>query len=167
MTRARSRSGLAVLAGLAFALAAAPRTASAGAPTRAGRTNRISFAPLFDPHTRFKPKKTVKLKFRVQDKAAGAPIGSDAITFSLLHGPGATAIPLPAREVRTGVFEVPFTPAGPGQYAIAAAIRGAPADAIRPVRLGVVGVADGLIEEPPEADVDVAKRKRATHGRTR
>jgi len=151
---------------MAIALAAVPRSGAAGAPSRPGRANRVSLAPLFDPHTRFKPKKTVKLMFRIKEKAASAPVALDGISFSLLHGPGATGVPLPAREVRKGVFEVPFTPPGPGQYAVVAALRGAPPDAIPPVRLGVVGVADGMIEEPPEADVDVTQRKRA-RGRSR
>jgi hypothetical protein len=62
--------------------------------------------------------------------------------------------------LKKGVFEVPFTPAGPGQYAVAVQIRGAPAGSLPPVRLGVVGVADGLIEEQPEADAELKQRKR-------
>jgi hypothetical protein len=159
MTRAPSRSRIALPAVLALALAAVPGARAAGAPGPV-RANRVSLTPLFDPHTRFKPKKTVNLKFRVKDKAASAPVPLDGISFSLLHGPGATRVPLPAREVRKGVFEVPFTPPGPGQYAVVAAIRGVPPDAIPPVRLGVVGVADGLIEEPPEADAAASRKAR-------
>ena len=56
-----------------------------------------------------------------------------------------------------------FTPQGPGQYWIAAAVRGVPGGSIPAVHLGVVGVAAGLIEVPPEEDVDVkgAKSKHA------
>ena len=147
-----------------MAVAAVPRSGAAGAPSRAVRANRVSFAPLFDTHTRFKPKKTVNLRFRAKDK--GVPVALGDISFSLRHGPGDAGTPLRARELKKGVFEVPFTPAGPGQYAVVAAIRGTPADSILPVRLGVVGVADGLIEEPPSADVDVTQRKKA-RGRSR
>jgi len=37
-------------------------------------------------------------------------------------------------------------------------VRGAPVGSIEPIRLGVVGVADGLVELPPEADVDMQRR---------
>ncbi|MFL5308872.1 MAG: hypothetical protein ACJ79H_00320 [Myxococcales bacterium] len=160
MTSGWRRPRLVLLAGMALALSAA----GAGASDRAARAKGVSFAPLFDTHTRFKPKRTVNLRFRATDK--GVPVALADISFSLRHRTGDAAVPLPARELKRGVFVVPFSPAGPGQYAVAAAIRGTPADSIPPVRLGVVGVSDGLVEEPPEADVDVTQRKRA-RGRSR
>jgi hypothetical protein len=159
MTSRSSTSRLVAAAVLALALAAVPGTRAAGAPGPV-RANRVSLAPLFDTKTRFKPKKTVNLKFRVKDKAASAPVALEGISFSLVHGRGTAAVPLTAREVRKGVFEVPFTPPGPGQYAVVASLRDAPALSIPPIRLGVVGVADGLIEEPPEADVEAQRKGR-------
>jgi hypothetical protein len=41
---------------------------------------------------------------------------------------------------------------------VVASVRGAPAASIPPVRLGVVGMADGIVELPPEADADVARK---------
>jgi hypothetical protein len=153
-------SRLALLATLALALAALSPPSEAGEPSRPLRARKVSLTPLFDVHTRFKPKKTFKLRFRAREKASGAPVAMDDISFSLRHGPVDPGTRLPAREVKEGVFEVPFTPLGPGQYAVVASIRGAPAASIPPVRLGVVGVADGLIEEPPEADAEAARKGR-------
>lgn len=162
MTCAPSRSLVALLAALALSLPVS-RAAAAGPRDPGVRKKRVTFAPLFDPRTRFKPKSTFKLRFRA--RAAGAPVGLDDISFVLRHGDAGS--PLPVRELGKGVFEVPFTPGGPGQYAVVASIRGAPADAIAPVRLGVVGVAEGLIEEPPAADADVKRMAARSGGRVR
>jgi hypothetical protein len=164
VTRASAGRRLALLAGLFLALAAASSSGAGGAPGLAARGKGTSLAPLFDTHTRFKPKKTVDLRFRATDK--GVPVALEDISFSLRHRPGDAPVPLPARELKKGVFVVPFTPAGPGQYTVAAAVRGRPPDAIPEVRLGVVGLADGLVEEPPEADAQ-AKRRARISGRSR
>jgi hypothetical protein len=155
-----SPSRVALLATLALALAALPRPGEAGEAGKAIRARKISLVPLFDTHKRFKPKKTFKLQFRAKDKASGAPVAMDDISFALRHGPADASTQLPARQLKEGVFEIPFTPPGPGQYAVVASIRGAPAASIPPVRLGVVGVADGIIEEPPEADADAQRKGR-------
>jgi hypothetical protein len=160
MRASPSPSRVALLATLALALAAVPRPGEAGEAPKPVRARKVSVVPLFDTNKRFKPKKTFKLQFRAKDKGSGAPVALDDISFSLRHGPGDADSQLPARELKKGVFEVPFTPAGPGQYAVVASVRGAPAASIPPVRLGVVGVADGIIEEPPAADADVARKGR-------
>jgi hypothetical protein len=156
----RGRSRLALLATLVLALAAVAPPSEAGEASSPLRARKVSLVPLFDTHKRFKPKKTFKLRFRAREKASGAPVAMEDISFSLRHGPHDAGTQLPARALKEGVFEVPFTPLGPGQYAVVASIRGAPAASIPPVRLGVVGVADGLIEEPPEADVDASRKAR-------
>ncbi|MFL5311047.1 MAG: hypothetical protein ACJ79H_11400 [Myxococcales bacterium] len=166
MRIASQRSRVALLATLALALFAIPRRGDAAAPAKkpvAGR--KVSLVPLFDTNKRFKPKTTFKLQFRAKEKGSGAPVALDDISFSLRHGPGDSGTQLPARELKQGIFEVPFTPPGPGQYAVAVSIRGAAAS-IPPVRLGVVGLADGLVEEPPQADVD-ARRKARKLGKRR
>jgi hypothetical protein len=155
-----SPSRVALLATLALALAAVAPPSEAGEASRPLRARKVSLVPLFDTNKRFKPKQTFKLRFRAREKASGAPVALDDISFSLRHGPVDPGTRLPARELKEGVFEVPFTPLGPGQYTVVASIRGAPAAAIPPVRLGVVGVADGLIEEPTEADVDAMRKGR-------
>jgi hypothetical protein len=161
-----SPSRVALLATLALALAAVPRPGEAGEAPKPVRARKVSVVPLFDTNKRFKPKKTFKLQFRAKEKGSGAPVALDDISFSLRHGPGDAGTQLPARELKKGVFEVPFTPPGPGQYAVVASIRGAPAASIPPVRLGVVGMAEGIIEEPAEADAD-ARRKGRKIGKRR
>jgi hypothetical protein len=160
MSHLASRPGVALFVGLTLALAAAPRSGAAVEAGQGVHARKVSLAPLFDTSTRFKKKKTVKLRFRAKDRAAGAKVTLDDISFSLRRGMENKTVPLQTREVRDGVFEVPFTPEGPGQYWVIAAIRGVPAASLPPVRLGVLGVADGLIEVPPEADVDVKRNKK-------
>jgi len=145
-----------VLGLLAVALLTAPREASASAGTR-----KLVLKPLFDGHARFKPHKTVRLRFRLQDQA-GAPVPLQDVSISLLHGSKEPEKMLPLRKLKNGAFEVPFTPAGPGRYAVLATVRGAKVGSIAPVHLGVVGVADGLVEEPPEEDAKVRHRGRGS-----
>jgi hypothetical protein len=135
-----------LLLGVFAALGGAPASAASG----------LTLKPLFDTHARFKPKETVLLRFRLQ----GASVAARDISFSLLHGTSEPEKMVPARKLKGGVFVVPFTPRGPGRYAVLATVRGAKVGSIAPVHLGVVGVADGLIEEPPEADADVTHRSR-------
>jgi hypothetical protein len=118
-------------------------------------------APLFDTHKRFRVKETAALRFRVE--GPGAPVRAADISFSLRHGTEAASTGLPAKEPKKGVFEVQFTPEGPGQYWIAAAVRGAPAGSIPAVHLGVVGFADGFVEVPPEEDPGT-RRMKTKHG---
>ena len=155
MSQCSSPSGLGFLAGLALAMVALPHPGAAAEPSRSVRDQGMSFTPLFDTNRRFKPKKTFRLRFRAEDKRSHLPLALKDLSFSLRHGPGDAGIALSAREVKKGVFEVPFTPAGPGQYWVVAALNGAPAGSMRDVRLGVVGVVDGLIELPPEADAEL------------
>jgi hypothetical protein len=160
------RSRILSLAGIAVACMAAPLAGAAGEPGGA-RSREVACAPLFDASTRFKPNETVMLRFRLEDKASRAPIPLKAISVSLLHPPREPEVRLSPRKVRQGVFEVPFTPRGPGRYTLLVAVRGAPERAIPPLHLGVVGVADGLKEQPPSADPDAKQRARALGRSTR
>jgi hypothetical protein len=86
-------------------------------------------------------------------------LGVLALVLAALPSPGSGA------ETNRPVFEVPFKPLGPGQYAVVASIRGVSAASIAPIRLGVVGFADGIIEEPGEADSDVMRHGGRSKGR--
>jgi hypothetical protein len=150
-------SRIAILGAVAAALAAAPRPVSAaGQPPASGKERRVTLKPLFDVQTRFKPKKTVLLHFRVQDAASGASLPLKDVSFSVV-GPKAPETIAAARK-KGSVFVVPFTPPGPGRYSVVAAVRGVSLGSIQPIHLGVVGVADGLTELPPEADAEVQRR---------
>jgi hypothetical protein len=148
----------AVAAVLSFA-SAAPRAGFAAGATRSTRVRKVALVPLFDTNRRFKPKRTFKLRFRASEKASGAPVRGEEISFLLRHGPGAAGTRLPARELKKGVFEVAFKPLGPGQYALVASIRDVPGASVPPIHLGVVGVADGLVEEPPDADLELIRHR--------
>jgi hypothetical protein len=164
MRRASVRARLTFLAALAAAAVGLP--AVAGARAAAGQKAPAVFAPLFDTNTRFRPGKTVKLRFRARLTRGGGRLDVSDVSFWLRHGRAGAEVRLLATQVKDDVFEVPFTPLGPGQYAVLMAVHGAPRNAVAPVRLGVVGVARGLVEEPPEADAEMLQRRRA-NGRTR
>jgi len=149
---------IAILGALAAALAAAPRSAwAAGKSAAPAKERRITLEPLFDVHHRFKPKKTVLLRFRVRDAASGASLPLKDVSFSVT-GPKKQHPESAAARKKGSVFLVPFTPPGPGRYSVVATVRGSPVGSIQPVQLGVVGVADGLVELPPEADAEMQRR---------
>jgi hypothetical protein len=146
---------------IALSSAALPCAAAAGAGGTHAAIS-VKFAPLFDTTTRFKPHKLFKLRFKAVEAKTGAPIAKDQIVFRLRQGYGVTKeTGLSAKMVKAGVFEVPFKPEGPGQYAVLTYVRGATAGEIAPVRLGVVGVSDGLVEVPASEDADVQRRAHA------
>jgi len=166
-------SAVAVAASVALpASAALPAStalpASAAPRAEAARRQKApaTFAPLFDPNTRFKPGKTVKLRFRARRARSGAPLEASDVSFWLRHGRPGAEVRLLATKLKGDVFEIPFTPLGPGQYAVLMAVHGAPRNAVAPVRLGVVGVGRGMVEEPPDADAEILQR-RHSNGRSR
>ena len=123
-----STQHLVPVTGLGLVVGGAPQ-ARAASPARAAthqsasRRNRaVSFAALFDTQTRFKAKATVELRFRAREAISGDPIRDRDISFHLRRGADGASIQLPATEVRKGVFAVPFTPPGPGDYSLSAAI---------------------------------------------
>ena len=166
MRRVSVRARLSFLSALAVAASIAlPASAAQRAQARQQKAP-ATFAPLFDTTTRFKPGKTVKLRFRARRASGGAPLDPSDVSFWLRHGQPGAEVRLIATKVKGDVFEIPFTPLGPGQYAVLMAVHGAPRNAVAPVRLGVVGVSPGLVEEPPEADAEILQRRRS-NGRSR
>jgi hypothetical protein len=159
MRSASFTTRLGLFAGLALAIAAAPRTGAASARRVArAKAFEVSFAPLFDATARFQVRQAVKLRFRAS--AAGRlPTPAD-VSISLRRGPSGGEMRLPVRELKGGVFEVPFAPMWPGEYLLAIEVRGAPRRPVAQVSLGVVGVAPGLIEVPPEQDAEVLQQRR-------
>lgn len=154
------RGGRVVLAVLALALCASPRRGDAARRVHAAQVHGPSVAPLFDTHRRFRKGKEVKLRFRI-DRGSLGPLAAEDVSFAVTHrGPPATTFDLRPHQTRPGVFEVPFAPQEPGLYTVVASIRGKPANAARPIRLGVLGMMPGIVEQPPEADLVVQQRKR-------
>jgi hypothetical protein len=160
------RARLSFLAALAAATAVALPANASNRALAGGHKAPATFAPLFDTNARFKPGKTVKLRFRARRTKGRAPLALTDVSFWLRHGPPGAERRLLATKVGGDVFEIPFTPLDPGQYAVLMAVHGAPRNAIAPVRFGVVGVARGLVEEPPEADAEMMQHRRSM-GRTR
>jgi hypothetical protein len=111
------------------------------ATVRAVLDRMVCFAPLFDAYTMFKVKQRVQLRFRAREALSGIPIRSRDISFTLRHGANGAARKLQMKAVKRGVFEVPFSPRGPGQYWVTVSIRGTTADSVPAVRLWVAGLA--------------------------
>ena len=111
------------------------------ATVRAVPDRTVCFAPLFDAYTMFKVRERVQLRFRAREALSGIPIRSRDISFSLRRGTNGAASKLQVKAVKKGIFEVPFSPRGPGQYWVTVSVRGAIAESIPPVRLWVAGLA--------------------------
>jgi hypothetical protein len=131
---------------LALSLAALPQAGVAG---EGGRSPTVK--PLFNLRMLYKNKKAVKLRFSAVD-SSGKALHKGDVTFSMLHVREKAPMQVAAREVQDGVFELRFAPKSPGQYILQPSVRGVKPGSIAPVRLGVIGVQDGLIEVPPQED---------------
>lgn len=156
--RALAPGALGIFAGLALAVCAAPR-AHASAPARMARAKagEPSFVPLFDTGARFKARKAVKLRFR----ASGRLAALQDVSVSLRRDPRDGDMRLPVRRLKGGVLEVPFAPLWPGEYVLAIEAGGASKRSVTQVSLGVVGVAPGLVEVPPEGDGEALQQRRS------
>jgi hypothetical protein len=121
----------------------------------------VSLSPLFDTHQKFTKKKAVKLRFRLRD-SSGAPVAKNDVSFVLRHGRTDPEVRLKARMVKAGVFEIPFAPQAPGQYAVVTTVIGVPVESIEPVRLSVLGLADGLRELTPAEQAEMMNRARTS-----
>lgn len=133
---------LALVTGLGLVVAGVP--SAHARPTSQGirRTRAVSFAPLFDAQKTFKARSAFELRFRAREALSGDPISPADISFLIRQGDSSPSTPVPAKQVKSGVFAVPFTPPAPGRYWLTAAIRGAPVESIPWVGLGVLGLAE-------------------------
>jgi len=102
--------------------------------------------PLFEPDARVNIGETTKLRFAVRDRASQLPESLDEVSASVRHGKD-PEVKLPVQEVDNGVYEVPFTPHGPGQFTIVLNQNG------NPVGSRSVG-ASGVTGATADADVD-------------
>lgn len=96
--------------------------------------------PLFETNARIKLGETTNLKFSVRDRATGHAVSGSVISASVKDDIN-PATPLKVEEVDDGVFEVPFTATGPGQFQIVLSMDGLP---VGSGKVGVVGAAGSL-----------------------
>jgi hypothetical protein len=112
--------------------------------------------PLFDARERLEPGKAARLRFRARHGGSASPASGADLSVSLFHGRD-PELRLAASEVGDGVYEVAFTPAGPGQYRLVVNAGGAPIGSPAPVKLGVVGAVGGgdeVVDDSQLVDVD-------------
>jgi hypothetical protein len=124
--------------------------------------------PLFAPDARVKIGETTNLRFAVRDRASAVPESLEDVSASVRHG-NDPEMKLPVEEVDNGVYEVPFTPHGPGQFTIVLSENGNPVSS-RSVGVAGVSGASALDDVDPLLSVDpVAYRARtgARGGRRR
>jgi putative ubiquitin-RnfH superfamily antitoxin RatB of RatAB toxin-antitoxin module len=122
--------------------------------------------PLFEPGMRLPIGETAKLKFAARDRVSGLPVSGSIVTASVLQGAG-PARPLPAEEVEDGVFEVPFTPRGPGQFQVSLNVDGVVAGSRRVGVVGAVGATDGKVDIVDPLSIDPRDPRARTAGRSR
>jgi hypothetical protein len=122
--------------------------------------------PLFEVDARLTLNETTKLKFAAHDRASGRPLSGATVTASVIQGKG-PALPLSVEEVEDGVFEVPFTPRGPGQFQIALNVDGVPSGSRKVGVVGAVGATDGKVDIVDPLSVDPRDPRARTSGRSR
>jgi hypothetical protein len=122
--------------------------------------------PLFEVDARLKLNETAKLKFAARDSASGLPLSGATVTASVSHG-GGPALPLDVEEVEDGVFEVPFTPHGPGQFQVSLNVDGALAGSRKVGVVGARGATDGRVDIVDPLSVDPRVYRARTSGRGR
>ncbi|MFL5375977.1 MAG: hypothetical protein ACJ78T_18405 [Myxococcales bacterium] len=125
--------------------------------------------PLFEPDARVKIGETTKLRFAVRDRGSELPESLDQVSASVRHGKD-PEMNLPVQEVDNGVYEVPFTPHGPGQFTIILSENGNPVGSRSVGAAGVAGASANVDDVDPLLSVDpIAYRARtgARGGRRR
>jgi hypothetical protein len=122
--------------------------------------------PLFEVDARLKLNETTKLQFAARDRASGLPLSGATVTASVTQG-GGPAFPLSVEEVEDGVFEVPFTPRGPGQFQVALNVDGVVAGSRKVGVVGATGATDGRVDLVDPLSVDPRVYRARTSGRGR
>jgi len=122
--------------------------------------------PLFAPDARVKIGETAKLRFAARDRASGLPESLDHISASVFHGKD-PELKLPVEEVENGVYQVPFTPHGPGQFTIVLNEDGAPVSSRKVGVAGVAGTGGRAAVDPPDEDPRVYRARTSGKGRWR
>jgi hypothetical protein len=122
--------------------------------------------PLFEPDMRLPIGEAAKLKFAARDRASGLPVSGATVTASVVQGAG-PARPLPTEEVDDGVFEVPFTPPGPGQFRVALSVDGVVVGSRNVGVVGAAGATDGKVDVIDPLSVDPREPRARTSGRSR
>ena len=122
--------------------------------------------PLFEADARLTLNETTKLKFAAHDRGSGRPLSGATVTASVTQGKG-PALPLSVEEVEDGVFEVPFTPRGPGQFQIALNVDGVPSGSRKVGVVGAVGAADNRVDIVDPLSIDPRSPRSRTSGRSR
>jgi hypothetical protein len=106
---------------------------------------------------------STKLRFAARDKTGSQKVGK--VTASVSHGTDPVQV-LEVEKVAEGVFEVPFTPTGPGQFNVVLSVDGAPAGFERVGVVGAVGASNGKTDGDLMA-VDPFQFHARTPGRAR
>jgi hypothetical protein len=122
-------------------------------PARIAALPAMIVEPLFEPDARVKIGEKAKLRFAARDRASGMPESLDHLSASVFHA-NDPELKLQVEEVENGVYEVGFTPHGPGQFNVVLKDDGVPVGSEKVGAAGVAGVpagadpADPLSEDP-------------------
>jgi hypothetical protein len=124
--------------------------------------------PLFEPDARVKIGEKAKLRFAARDRASGTPESLDRLSASVFRG-NDPELRLPVKEVENGVYEVGFTPHGPGQFNVVLNQNGVAVGSQKVGAVGVAGAAAGVDPggDPLSVDPRVYRARTAGRGRRR
>jgi hypothetical protein len=130
------------------------------------RAANIEVQPLFEADMRVKLGETAKLKFAARDRTSRLPESGANVSASVFHGSG-PALRLTVDEVDEGVYEVPFTPRGPGRFKVVLSLGGVPIGSEKVGVVGAVGATDDRVDIVNPLSVDPHQFHARTPGRGR
>jgi hypothetical protein len=123
--------------------------------------------PLFEADARVKIGEKAKLRFAARDRASGLPESLDHLSASVFHG-NDPELKLRVEEVENGVYEVGFTPGGPGQFNVVLSENGTPLGSRKVGAVGVAGAPAGDdAGDPLSEDPRVHRARTVGRGRLR
>jgi len=126
----------------------------------------VQVRPLFETDMRVKLNDKAKLQFAARDRASGHAVSGAKVSASVFHGKDPEQH-LPVSEVDDGVFEVPFTPRGPGMFNVVLSMDGVPVGSGKVGVVGATGASDGKTDVIDPLSVDPTQYRARTPGRAR
>lgn len=127
---------------------------------------KVQVQPLFEADARLKLEEPAKLRFAARNGGYG--LSGATVTASVFHGTD-PELHVDVKEVEDGVFEVPFTPHGPGMFNVVLNVDGVPAGSQKVGVVGAAGASDGRTDilDPLAADPVAIRARTPGRGRRR
>ena len=118
---------------------------------------------LIEPNARVKLGQPANIRFAARDRASGLPESLANPSASVFHGSDPERR-LPVVEVENGVYEVPFTPQGPGLFNVVLSAGGVPVGFQKLGVVGATGNPDGKVDIIDPLSIDPRDSRARTGG---